>query len=227
MSQVTGILGPGFVALTDHMGTDRTPAQCARTSFNNASQERTEEQDARLTRYLVKHKHTTPLEFCQVRFYIKCPMFVGEQILRHRTASINKISYRYVKAAREFYVPPLERMQKASEDKKQGSSAELVENTTDCAYYIARAGNKAFDAYEKLLLQGLAPEIARTVLPLGTFTEFYWQNDLHNTLHFLGLRLEEHAQWETQQYAKAMLSLIEPIYPTIVAAWRGEKDAVS
>ena len=213
-------LNHGYVALVDTMGDDRTPAQCARTSFRNAKQARTPEQDAKLTDYLIREAHTTPIEFCQVRFYIKCPMFVGEQILRHRTASINKISYRYVQATREFYIPAPERMNSRAANQKQGSTDKQITDWQISQEIIRGAGDHAFDAYESLIAAGLAPEIARSVLPMGTYTELYWQNDLHNLLHFLKLRLDPHAQYETRVYAKAMLELVEPIFPSIIASWR-------
>ena len=212
-------LDHGFVALVDTMGDDRTPARCARTSFRNAMAERSPEQDAKLTDYLVRNKHTTPIEFCQVRFYMKMPIFVARQLVRHRTASINEVSYRYVTAAREFYVPAPERCQRKSESNKQGSSTLVVDNPEICRDHIERACQCAFDAYEVLLAEGLAPELARSVLPVGTYTEWYWQNDLHNTLHMLALRLDPHAQYEIRVYAEAMLTLLRPVFPTIIDSW--------
>lgn len=219
MTDEIRLLDHGFVALVDTMGTDRTPAQTARTSFRNRK-ERTPEEDAKLTDYLVRHRHTTPLEFCQVLFYMKMPIFVARQLVRHRTASINEVSYRYVKAAREFYVPELPRMQRKSESNKQGSSSDIVARPGACQKLIVDAGNDAFNTYELLLEEGLAPELARSVLPLGTYTEWYFQQDLHNLLHLLRLRLDPHAQYECRVYAEAMLQLVEPLYPTIIAAWR-------
>lgn len=213
------VLDKGFVALTAVMGDDRTPAQCARTSFANAAAEKTAEEDARLTRYLVRNRHTTPLEFCQLRYYIKCPMFVGEQILRHRTASVNKISYRYVEVRPEFYVPEVSRLVKRPENMKQGSGTEVISGSALALDEFDDAYMAAYRHYQNLLALGLAPEIARSVLPAGVYTEFYWQNDLHNLLHFLGLRLDEHAQWETRQYAGAMLELARPHFPTAISAW--------
>jgi len=212
------VLNHGYIALTDVMGHDRTPAQTARTSFRNKT-ERTEEEDAKLTDYLVRNRHTTPLEFCQVRFYMKMPIFVARQLVRHRTASINEVSYRYVKAAREFYVPTPERCQRRTETNKQGSSSEIVDDPTMVRELIEMAGNYAFDNYDRLLQIGLAPELARTVLPCGTYTEWYWQADLHNFLGMLRLRLDPHAQYEIRVYAEAALQLVQPVFPTIVAAW--------
>ncbi len=211
-------LDHGFVALVDTMGDDRTPARTARTSFRNRT-ERTEEQDAKLTNYLVSHRHTTPLEFCQVRFYMKLPIFVARQFIRHRTASVNEVSYRYVKAAREYYIPAPDRMQRQSTDNKQGSSSEIVADPAECAEMMRDVCEFAFQNYETLLENGLAAELARTVLPVATYTEWYWQQDLHNLLHLLRLRLDGHAQYEIRVYAEAMLELIRPIYPTIITAW--------
>ncbi len=219
MHREVKVLDHGFVALDDVMGDDRTAARCARTSFRNKGQERTAEQDAKLTEYLIRNRHTTPLEFCQLRFYMKMPIHVARQLVRHRTASINEISLRYVKAAREFYVPALDRMQRQSETNKQGSAPELVDDPGYCASVIAEAGKIAFDAYEQLLREGLAKELARTVLPLGTYTEWFWQADLHNLFHMLGLRTDPHAQYEVRAYADAMLELARDAFPVTVGAW--------
>ena len=209
----------GYVALTDAMGDDRTPARTARTSYRNADQERTEGQDARLTDYLIRNKHTTPLEFVQLRFYVKMPIFVARQMIRHRTASVNEISYRYVQACREFYVPTLDRMQRKADDNKQGSSSQIVDRPQLCSDVIRATCNNAFDSYEMLLSLGLAPELARTVLPLGTYTEWFQQWDMHNFLHMLNLRLDSHAQYEIRVYAQAMHDLVQRRFPTIIASW--------
>lgn len=214
------VLDLGYVALTAVMGDDRTPARTARTSFRNASKERSEEQDAKLTDYLIRNHHNTPVEFCQVRFYMKMPIFVARQWFRHRTASANEISLRYVQAVREYYVPETERMQKKAESNKQGSSIELVDQPARCRAIIDTACNDAFDAYEELLAEGLAPELARMVLPSSTYTEFYWQQNLHNFLHLAKLRCHSHAQWEIQMFANACLEMTEQAFPTIVKAWR-------
>jgi thymidylate synthase (FAD) len=148
------------------------------------------------------------------------PIFVARQLVRHRTQSINEISYRYVQAAREFYVPSPERMQKKAENNKQGSSFEIVDDPELCRITMETVGNICFNGYEGLLAHGLAPELARTVLPVSTYTEWYSQMNLHNFLHMYGLRSDPHAQWEVQQYAAAMISLVEPIFPTIIGSWK-------
>ena len=213
------VLNHGYVALVDVMGDDQTTARCARTSYRNAGAERSVEDDAKLTRYLVSHKHTTPLEFCQLRFYMKMPIFVARQLVRHRTASINEVSLRYVKAADEFYVPDAARCQRQSTTNKQGSADETVDDPTQVREIVETAGRAAFAAYARLLEAGLANELARTVLPLGTYTEWYWQTDLHNFLHMCKLRLDPHAQYEIRVYAQAMLDLARAHFPTAIAAW--------
>lgn len=215
------VLNHGYVALVDVMGDDRTAARCARTSYRNAAAERSVEDDAKLTRYLVTHKHTTPLEFCQLRFYMKMPIFVARQLVRHRTASINELSLRYVTATDEFYIPDVERCQRQSTTNKQGSADAIVDNPAAVRAIIQGAGHYAFMNYERLLTEGLAKELARTVLPLGTYTEWYWQTDLHNFLHMCKLRLDPHAQYEIRVYAKAMLDLARRHFPTAIAAWEG------
>jgi len=212
------VLNHGYVALAAVMGDDRTAAQTARTSFRNRA-ERSTEDDAKLTKYLVTHRHTTPLEFCQVRFYMKMPIFVARQLVRHRTASINEISLRYVQATEEFYIPDVARCQKQSTSNKQGSSSEIVDDPSSVRFIIREAGEAAFRYYQGLINAGLSKELARTVLPLGTYTEWYWQTDLHNFLHMLRLRLDPHAQYEIRVYAQAMLDLARPHFPTAIAAW--------
>ncbi len=167
--------------------------------------------------------NSTPVEFNQVRLYMKIPIFVARQLVRHRTVSINEVSYRYVTAAREFYVPPLDRMQQKAETNKQGSSDELVKNPGQCEALIQSACNTAFNAYDALLAEGLAPELARVVLPCNTYTEWYWQQNLHNFLHMAALRTDPHAQWETRQVATAALEMVEQVFPGIVGAWRAKQ----
>lgn len=214
------VLDLGYVELCEVMGDDSTAPRCARTSFNNRNADATPESDERLMKYLLRHRHTTPFEFSQLRLYIKAPMYVGEQILRHRTASVNKVSYRYVGARPEFYVPSTHRMQKAPKKNKQGSSDELVEVPKYCQAIMRDAHSIAYEIYERLLRQELAPEIARGVLPMNTYTEWYWQIDLHNFMHFCDLRLEEHAQWETKQYATAMFELASAKFPLTLRFWK-------
>ena len=212
------VLNHGYVALTAVMGDDETAAQCARTSFRNQV-ERTKEENAKLTSYLVKHRHTTPLEFCQLRYYMKLPIFVARQVIRHRTASVNETSLRYVQPVEEFYVPEAPRCQRQSTSNKQGSADQVVDDPDAVRLCIEQAGHNMFATYQHLLDLGLSKELARTVLPLGTYTEWFWQIDLHNFLHFAKLRLDPHAQYEIRVYAEAMLELARNHFPTAIQAW--------
>lgn len=216
------VLDHGYVTLTAVMGEDFTPARTARTSFGKPDT-KTDDENRKLNAYLLKHGHMTPFEFCQVRYYMRMPIFVARQMVRHRTASLNEISLRYIDAVDEFYIPTLDRMQRQSENNKQGSSSTVVDEPWRCEELMRDAYSHAFASYEALLENGLAKELARSVLPLATYTEWYWQCDLRNTLHLLDLRLDSHAQWEIRQYAHAMLALIRPVFPSIIAAWEEMK----
>lgn len=145
--------------------------------------------------------------------------FVANGMVVHN--SINELSLRYVKAADEFYVPDVARCQRQSTTNKQGSADAIVDNPAAVRAIIQGAGHDAFMNYERLLTEGLAKELARTVLPLGTYTEWYWQTDLHNFLHMCKLRLDPHAQYEIRVYAQAMLDLARPHFPTAISAWEG------
>ena len=213
------ILDKGYIVLVDSMGDDDTPAKTARTSYNDANKNFSKERNAGLTDYLIRHKHNTPVEFIELLFYIKMPIFVARQMIRTRTASVNEISYRYVQATREYYLPEESRMQKQSEDNKQGSSSELVDYPRECLKLIEDSCNNSFDTYERLVANGLNLETARTVLPLGTYTEWYWKIDMHNLLHFLKLRLDKHAQYEIRVYAQAMYDMVKEKYPTVIRSW--------
>jgi len=200
------------------MGTDAKPAITARNSFRNKAV-KTDEENRKLTNYLLRNAHNTPIEFNELHFYMKMPIFVARQLVRHRTASINEVSLRYVEAANEFYIPEFDRCQRQSVSNKQGSSEELVDDPTYVRSIIQNSGNRDYANYQKLLEIGLAKELARTVLPLGTFTEWHWKCDLHNTFHMLGLRLDSHAQYEIRVYAEAVYTLVKEEWPMIVEEW--------
>ncbi|ABU96972.1 thymidylate synthase [Thermus phage P74-26] len=206
----------GFIV--DHGHTlDAQIVRAARVSYGKGT--KTVRDDEKLIRYLLKHEHWSPFEMVEFKFHVKAPIFVARQWFRHRTASVNEISARYSVVEDEFYTPHKWRLQDTKN--KQGSVGELDELTnahaTD-AYTEAVA--MAFQAYEALLQAGVAREMARMVLPVSVYTQFYWKQDLRNLLHFLKLRLDDHAQWEIRQYAEAILRLIEPLVPITVQAWK-------
>ena len=200
LGQSLPVLHDGFVRVVDYMGNDASIVQAARVSYGDGTKKIS--QDRALIRYLLRHRHTTPFEMCEIKLHIRAPMDVWRQWIRHRTASVNEYSTRYsiaIDAANET-APGEWRSQ--SSDNKQGSGAPLPEDigaglTAEEREFHARARQ----VYEHRLAAGVAREQARKDLPLSTFTEAYWKCDLHNLLHFLALRMEGHAQQEIREYA--------------------------
>lgn len=212
------VLDKGFVRLIDVMGNDAAIVQAARVSYGEGT--KTINEDRGLIRYLLKHRHTSPLEMVEFKFHCKMPIFCARQWVRTRTASLNEVSGRYSVLPDEFYVPEPENIHKQSKDNKQGRGEPL---DADHAFLVA-AGMKTmaedvFDHYHLMLKDEVAREVARINLPVSTYTEWYWKIDLHNLLHFLKLRLDKHAQWEMRQYAQALYELIKPIVPLACEAF--------
>ena len=214
------VLDHGLVALTRVDGDDMTPAEAARTSFNSDITEYTDKQNADLVDYLIRHKHTTPLEFCGAVFYMVMPIQVARQLVRHRTFSINEMSLRYVKPLPYSYVPARSRMNKQSTNNKQGSSSEIIDCPIEVEIVFTHHNEMSQLAYEQLLECGVAKELARGVLSVNQYTAWYWHANLHNILHFLKLRLDPHAQEEIRMYAQAMLDQLEIFFPNIIASWK-------
>ena len=214
--ETKSVLNDGFVRLVDVMGDDSSIVQAARVSYGKGT--KTIREDKQLIDYLMRHRHTSPFEMVEFKFHVRAPIFVARQWFRHRTASVNEVSLRYSKAAHAYYVPESWRLQSSSN--KQGSESQLdaeqAEAMTDL--YVTNVDD-ALNVYEYLLEVGVAREQARTLLPLGLYTEFYWKQDLHNLLHFLKLRLDAHAQWEIRQYAQAIYELIKVHVPLTIEAW--------
>lgn len=215
MSAQIDVLDHGFVRLVDHYGDDNRIVQAARVSYGAGT--KTKRQDNALIAYLMRNEHMSPFEMVDFTFHIKAPIFVARQWFRHRTASVNEISARYSVMADQFYVPEVARKQ--STINKQGSAGD-VDDPQRCNDLFLLAYTAAYSAYTELLEEGVSREQARLVLPVGLYTEFYWKQNLRNLLHLLHLRLDSHAQEEAQQYAQAILALVEPIAPATVQAWR-------
>lgn len=206
------VLNHGFVSLVDLMGTDTTIVQSARISFN----QRETKDNAKLIKYLITHQHMGPFEQCVFRFNIKLPIFVMRQLVRHRCASINELSMRYVTAEPEFYIPNPTRMRR--QKGKQGSG-ELIEYPLIVHEDMKEILNTAYKNYVYLLDQGLTKELARIVLPTAMYTEIFWKIDLRNLLHFIELRKSEDAQYEIRVYADAMEKCVEKYFPLTYMAW--------
>lgn len=199
------VLDKGFIELVDYMGSDQTILQAARVS--TGAESKGAKRDRGLIRYLYRNRHTSPFEMAEFVFHIKAPIFVARQWLRHRTASVNEASARYREIPSEYYLPASWREQASKNH--QGSDGELdVVNHVKADRYWSMAIDGADDSYHGMLDLGVAREMARMVQPVNIYTEWYWKIDLHNLMHFLNLRMDSHAQWEIQEYAKTMYALV-------------------
>jgi len=216
-------LNHGFVRLVDFMGTDESIVQAARVSYGKGTKKVS--QDRGLIRYLMRHQHTTPFEMVEFKFHCKMPLFVARQWIRHRTASINEYSLRYSKAINEFYIPEENTLQPQSQTNKQGrDTMALPQADRQQILEILKTGiESAWTDYEQLDSSGLSRELSRINLPLSIYTEWYWKINLHNLLHFLKLRLDEHAQYEIQIYAQAIAEIVKVIVPI---SWQAFEDYI-
>ena len=213
------VLDHGFVSLVDYMGTDRDIEHAARVSYGAGT--RRVSQTRGLVRYLQRHAHTTPSEMVEFKFHCAMPLFVARQWVRHRTASVNELSARYSLLPLLFYTPANAHFARQSSLNNQGreacpAPAELHRLAVDRWERLRR---EAADAYGWLLGEDIARELARIDLPLSTYTQWYWKIDLHNLLHFLTLRLDEHAQWEIREYGRVMAGMLERVAPLAFEAW--------
>lgn len=213
------VLNHGHVRLVDSMGGDLSIVRAARISYDAAWRTGEDEgKDAKLIEYLIKNKHTSPLECVQFTFDVKAPIFVFRQWHRHRTWSFNEISARYSELPEEYYIPEVSQITTQSEGNKQMRTDDIHPEAERFQDVISSACADAFGWYRMMIKNGVPRELARGVLPVNTFSHMFCTVDLHNLSHFLKLRLHEHSQYEIRVYAQAMLELIEPIVPVTVAA---------
>ncbi len=221
------VLDHGFVRVVDYMGDDAAVVQAARVSYGRGTKRVSE--DAGLIRYLMRHRHSTPFEMCEIKYHVKLPIFVARQWIRHRTANVNEYSARYSVMDREFYIPAPEQLAAQSADNRQGRGATL-EGAEAAAVLdlLRRDASQSYDDYAWMLnedaadpaRQGLARELARMNLTLNTYTQWYWKTDLHNLLGFLQLRADSHAQYEIRCYAEVMLRSVAAWVPATYAAFQ-------
>jgi thymidylate synthase (FAD) len=220
--QAIPVLDHGFVRVIDYMGDDAAIVQAARVSYGRGTRRVSE--DAGLIRYLMRHRHSTPFEMCEIKYHVKLPIFVARQWIRHRTANVNEYSARYSILDREFYLPAPEQLAAQSVANRQGRGNVLAgEEAARVLDLLREDATRCYDHYTEMLnedgdgsardasRQGLARELARINLTLNTYTQWYWKTDLYNLFHFLSLRADAHAQYEIRTYAEAMLGT--------VAAW--------
>ncbi len=197
------VLDDGFIRVVDYMGSDEAIVQAARVSYGDGTKK--VHQDRGLIRYLMRHRHSTPFEMCEIKFHLRVPMDAWRQWIRHRTANINEYSTRYSIAidASQMTQPDEWRLQATSN--RQGSDGVLEKaKGQELTRKESELQNLARNTYNERLELGIAREQARKDLPLSTYTEAYWKIDLHNLLHFLALRMDEHAQYEIRMFAKTI-----------------------
>jgi len=224
------VLDHGFVRVVDYMGDDNAVVQAARVSYGTGTKKVRE--DRGLIRYLIRHRHTTPFEMCEIKFHVKLPIFVARQWVRHRTANINEYSARYSFLDNEFYVPAPEKLATQSNVNRQGRGSVLEgEEAADVmrllredahrahAHYIEMMNEDDAGEIQKSDRKGLARELARMNLTLNFYTQWYWKVNLHNLMHFLSLRADEHAQYEIRAYADVMLQIFEHWVPLTYEAF--------
>jgi thymidylate synthase (FAD) len=224
------VLDHGFVRVIDYMGDDAAIVQAARVSYGRGT--RSVQNDRGLIRYLVRHRHTTPLEMCEIKLHIKLPIFVARQWIRHRTANVNEYSARYSILDREFYLPAPEHLAAQASTNRQGRGVALsAEQSTEVLDLLRQDAVRTYDTYERLLNDSgdgtprdpeapqLARELARMDLTLNYYTQWYWKTDLHNLFHFLSLRMDHHAQYEIRVYAEVMAALTRAWVPLAYEAF--------
>jgi thymidylate synthase (FAD) len=203
----------GFVSLVDYMGTDECIEKAARVSYGKGTKKVSD--TGRLINYLVRHRHSSPLEQVILKFHISCPIFVMRQLVRHRILSLNEYSARYSECPDVFYCP--ENFRKQDNKNKQGSTEEL--DSEELIKEVKESYGRQFELYKKLLNSGVARELARIVLPLSSYTYFYAECDIRNWLHFISLRSDNHAQQEIQVYSNLIGGIIKQCFPITFDAW--------
>jgi thymidylate synthase (FAD) len=214
----TPVLDHGFVRVIDYMGDDAAIVQAARVSYGAGT--KTPSEDSALIAYLMRHRHSTPFEMCEIKLHVKLPIFVARQWIRHRTASVNEYSARYSILDREFYIPRPEDILKQSSANKQGGGEPVAgEDAEAFRGTLTDVCAGAFDVYDNANSIDVARETARIGLPLSTYTQWYWKVDLHNLLNFLSLRADPHAQAEIRAYADVILDLVRQWVPATYAAF--------
>lgn len=233
------VLDHGFIRVVDYMGDDAAVVQAARVSYGKGTKKVRE--DAGLIAYLMRHRHSTPFEMCEIKFHVKLPIFVARQWIRHRTANVNEYSARYSLLDREFYVPKPEHLAAQSASNRQGRGDVLPPDQAAKVMRILREdAERNYDHYldmlgtseqgpeedrglaasaETVAVTGLARELARMNLSLNFYTQWYWKTDLHNFMHFLSLRADTHAQYEIRVYAEAMADVLKRWVPATYDAF--------
>jgi len=225
------VLDHGFVRVIDYMGDDGAIVQAARVSYGRGT--RKVQEDQGLINYLMRHRHSTPFEMCEIKYHVKLPIFVARQWIRHRTANVNEYSARYSILDNEFYLPAPQHLAAQSESNRQGRGDILSDKDAARVLGLLKDdAERSYKHYQELLnitddgsaldddQVGLARELARMNLSLNFYTQWYWKIDLHNLLHFLSLRADPHAQYEIRAYADVMLDTVKAWVPAAFNAFQ-------
>ena len=224
------VLDHGFVRVVDYMGDDSSVVQSARVSYGKGTKKVST--DSGLIKYLMRHRHSTPFEMCEIKYHVKLPIFVARQWIRHRTANVNEYSARYSILDKEFYLPAKENLAAQSKNNRQGRGDVINGKQADDVLKILKEdAEKSYKDYETMLNErydgtiinenkkGLARELARMNLTLNTYTQWYWKTDLLNLLNFLSLRSDDHAQYEIRAYADVMIDSLKRWVPITYEAF--------
>ncbi len=223
------VLDHGFVRVVDYMGDDNAIVQAARVSYGKGTKQVSEDQG--LINYLMRHRHSTPFEMCEIKLHVKLPIFIARQWIRHRTANVNEYSARYSILDKEFYIPEPQHLATQSKINNQGRGAVIEGERAQHILNLLREDSlRSYDHYQDFLNEtnneslnentrannqddSLARELARMALPVNYYTQWYWKIDLHNLMHFLSLRADAHAQYEIRVYADAMVDILQRWVP--------------
>jgi len=224
------VLDHGFVRVVDYMGDDSSVVQSARVSYGKGTKKVST--DSGLIKYLMRHRHSTPFEMCEIKYHVKLPIFVARQWIRHRTANVNEYSARYSILDKEFYLPAKEHLAAQSKSNRQGRGDLINGKQADHILNLLKEdAEKSYKDYELMLNErydgttidenkkGLARELARMNLTLNTYTQWYWKTDLLNLLNFLSLRAGDHAQYEIRAYADVMIDSLRRWVPITYEAF--------
>jgi len=228
--EVLPVLDHGFIRVVDYMGDDTSIVQSARVSYGKGTKKIST--DSGLIKYLMRHRHSTPFEMCEIKYHVKLPIFVARQWIRHRTANVNEYSARYSILDKEFYLPTKENLAAQSRNNRQGRG-DLIDGkqADDVLKILKEDAEKSYNDYETMLNErydgtiinenkkGLARELARMNLTLNTYTQWYWKTDLLNLLNFLSLRADDHAQYEIRAYADVMIDTLKKWVPITYEAF--------
>jgi thymidylate synthase (FAD) len=224
------VLDKGFIRVIDYMGDDAAIVQAARVSYGRGTKSVRDDQG--LINYLMRMRHTSPFEMCELKLHVKLPIFIARQWIRHRTASVNEYSARYSVLEDEFYLPEPDHIEAQARGNRQGRTGPVgVAEAEAVRAALATNAAEAYVRYVEIMnrdragrvtrqeRQGAARELARMALPLNTYTQWYWKTDLHNLMHFIALRIDPHAQYEIRAYAEVLLDVVRRWVPMTCEAF--------